>query len=73
MPSDFAIRRMRFVPRFRLRGRASLVVGAVVFIIFLIVGVIGPFITPYDPNEVDISKSLARVPRSSARNRRARS
>ena len=58
MPSDFAIRRMRFVPRFRLRGRASLVVGAVVFVIFLIVGVIGPFITPYDPNEVDISNIL---------------
>jgi peptide/nickel transport system permease protein len=58
MPSDFAIRRMRFVPRFRLRGRASLVVGAVVFIIFLIVGVIGPFIAPYDPNEVDIGNIL---------------
>jgi ABC-type dipeptide/oligopeptide/nickel transport system permease subunit len=46
------------VPFVGLRGRASLVVGAAVFIIFLLVGVIGPFITPYDPNEIDIGNVL---------------
>jgi len=58
MPSDVAVRRMRFVPRFYLVGRASLVVGAVVFIIFIIVGVIGPFITPHNPTETDIDNIL---------------
>jgi peptide/nickel transport system permease protein len=49
---------MPFVPRFRMRGRATLVLGAVVFFVFVIVGVIGPFITAHNPAEVDIGNIL---------------